>query len=371
MNRSENIPVFYPFMPKNAARYVTETLSTRWIGQGPKVDKFENLFSEKFCSGNSAIAVSSGTAALHMAYLMAGIKKGDEVITPVYTSPCTNIPLSYIGAKVIFADIEQDTLNISVDHVKKIINEKTKAIICVHNAGLPCDMDELQEIADKWHIPLIEDAAHAIGASYKGRSIGSMSDYTVFSFQATKHITTGDGGMLTFKDKNKRNEAEKLRWFGVDKSVKRPGGSWDNDISESGYKYQMTDIAASMGIAGLEEIDEVVKYRRKLFSIYEKELRNIPGIKLAGAGYTDRVHVAWLCTVIADNRQNLQQKLKENKVEANQVHYRNDRYSLFGGRRENLSNMDAIEDKYMILPLNTHVSGDDVKYVCDVIRSGW
>jgi dTDP-4-amino-4,6-dideoxygalactose transaminase len=366
----ENIVLFHPHIPKNAVQYVTDTLSTRWIGQGPKVEKFENEFSRKFCNNRTTVAVGAGTDALHLAYVLAGLKPGDEVISPVFTCTATNIPFLYMGTKVIFADIVRDTLNISTDHVRELINEKTRAIVCVHYAGLPCDMDELNAIAEEWNIPVIEDAAHALGASYKGVPIGAISDFTMFSFQAIKHITTGDGGMLSLKDQTLRQQAERIRWFGIDRTAKQ-NGHWNNDITEVGYKYQMTDIAASMGLAGLEEFDENLRHRQRLFSVYENNLANIPGLSFIGGRFKDRQHAAWLCTVTVDKRVDLQRKLREHHIESNQVHYRNDRYSIFGKRRDNLPNMDAIEDKYLVLPLHTKIQEKDVHRICEVIKCGW
>ncbi len=366
---SDNIVLFHPHIPQSAIDGVVETLHTRWIGQGPKVDKFETEFSQKFAKKKSAVAVGSCTDALHLAYILAGIKDGDEVISPVFTCTATNIPLLYQRAKVKFSDIQPDTLNIDPNHVKRLVNNKTKAIVCVHYGGLPCDMKELREIAVKWNIPIIEDAAQALGAEYNGQMIGSISEFTAFSFQAIKHITTGDGGMLTLGDPTLRAKADRIRWFGIDRSAKQMG-TWENDIKEIGYKYQMTDIAAAMGLAGLAEFDKTLALRRKLLNAYIVGLKDIPGIKIIGANYTDRVHAAWMCTVIAKKRFDLQTKLRENHIESNQVHYRNDRYSIFGKRLE-LPNMDALEDEYLVLPLHTKMNVADVKRICKVIKSGW
>jgi len=368
--KDDNIVLFHPHIPAKAVEYVTDTLNSRWIGQGPKVDKFEKDFSEKFCNNLTCSAVGSGTDGLHLAYILADIKPGDEVIVPVFTCTATNIPFLYMGAKVVFADVQRGTLNIDPVHVKELVNEKTKAIVCVHYGGLPCDMEELNAIAEEWNIPIIEDAAQALGATYKGVPIGAISDFTMFSFQAIKHITTGDGGMLSIKNIDLRAKAERIRWFGIDRTAKQMG-HWENDIKDIGYKYQMTDIAAAMGLAALEEFNEIFRVRRALFAIYEKELSNIPGIQFIGGGYEDRVHGAWLCTVIAENRFELQKKLRANNIESNQVHYRNDRYSIFGGRKDNLPNMDMIEDKYLVLPLHTRMSIADAEKICDVIKSGW
>ncbi len=365
-----NIVLFYPHISERAIQEVEDTLRSRWIGQGPKVERFEQIFKERFSPHGEAVAVGSGTDALHLAYILAGIQPNDEVISTVFTCTATNIPFLYIGAKVRFADIQPDTLNIDPKHVRQLVNEKTKAIVCTHYGGLPCDMDELHEIASQWGIPVVEDAAHALGATYHGQMIGSISDYTIFSFQAIKTITTGDGGILTIKDKSLLDKARRIRWFGIDR-VGKQNGHWENDIWEVGYKYQMTDIAAAMGLAGLEEFNDVLNYRKQLFDLYRQGLENIPGIKLVGSNFQDREHGCWLCTALVEKRIDLQNKLRENGIESNQVHFRNDMYTLFGGRRNDLPNMDSVEDKYLVLPLHLKVRHSDVVRICDLICSGW
>lgn len=370
MNENEGIVLFYPNIPANAIDEVSKVLQSRWIGQGPKVAQFEKEFEEKFCVTNTALAVGSGTDGLHLGYILAGIEPGDEVIVPVFTCTATNIPLLYMGAKIIFADVDPETLNIDVNHVRQLVNERTKAIICVHYAGLPCDMDELMAIAREHNIPLIDDSAHALGATYKGQKIGEMTDFSMFSFQAIKHITTGDGGMLTIKNKDLVEKAKRIRWFGIDRSAKQMG-HWENDIFEVGYKYQMNDISAALGIAALAEFDNTLKYRQSLFAEYTKQLAGIAGLHIIGTGVTDREHAAWLCTVIVENRTDFMKKLRDNKIESSQVHYRNDRYTVFGGRRSDLPNMDSVEEKYLVLPLHHKMTLQDVAYIAQVAKSGW
>ena len=369
---SENIVLFYPHVSELAKKSVMETLDSRWIGQGPKVKLFEENFSKKFGSNSPAIAVGSGTDALHLSYMLAGLKPGDEVIAPVFTCTATNIPFLYMGVKIKFADIDIDTMNIDTNHVRQLMSHKVKAIVCVHYGGLPCEMDELKNIAEEWSIPIIEDAAHAVGAKYKGVDIGSISDFTMFSFQAIKHITTGDGGMVIIKDKELVDKAERIRWFGIDRKAKQ-AGIWENDISEIGYKYQMTDIAAAMGIVSLNEFDNQSKLRKTLFKTYLEELANCERLRVVGSGFKDREHAAWLFTVIVEDRYKLQEKLRDNKIESNQVHFRNDRYSIFKEFTEGkkFPNMDKVEDDYLVLPLHTKMTVRDVKRVCSVIQSGW
>ena len=270
-DKNKGTLLFYPYISKKSKKNVSKVLSGRWIGQGPMVDRFEKKFKKIFTRNNEAIATGSGTDSLHLAYILAGLKKGDEVITTVFTCTATNIPLLYMGIKIKFADIDISTMNISIESVKKLISKKTKAIVCVHYGGLPCDMEELQKLATKYRIPIIEDAAHAMGAKYKNKPIGSISDFTTFSFQAIKHFTTGDGGMLSIKNRKLLNKAKRIRWFGINRENKQKG-IWDNDVTEVGYKYQMTDIAATLGYDSLGEFNKILYHRRKIYNIYLNEL---------------------------------------------------------------------------------------------------
>ncbi len=367
----KNIVLFHPYVPKNTGSRVSEVLKTRWIGQGPKVEEFENQFKEYFTSNLNCIAVGSGTDALHLSYLCADIREGDEVIAPVFTCTATNIPLLYIGANIKFADVDRKTMNIDIDHVKTLVNEKTKAIVCVHYGGLPCNMSELIKISNYYNIPIIQDSAHALGAKYSDQNIADMTDFSCFSFQAIKSITTGDGGMLVLNDNSKSRKAKRLRWFGIDREKKQKG-IWENDITEIGYKYQMTDIAAIMGICGLDSFDDQLNHRRKLYMHYRNRIKNISSIDLVDNDDKKYFHAAWLCTVLVENRLGLEKKLIENNIESAQVHYRNDNYSIFSNyNKESLENMNEIEDKYLVLPLHSQVSLGDVDLICDVIESGW
>ena len=369
MQTSEGVVLFHPHMPIRAIEYVTDTLNSRWIGQGPKVDLFEKNFASQFCITSPTIAVGSGTDALHLAYLLAGIGPGDEVIVPVFTCTATNIPLLYIGAKLVFADIDPNTMNINVDDIRRKVTSKTKAIVCVHYGGLPCDMDEIQDIARSHGIPVIEDAAHALGAKYNGQFIGTISEFTMFSFQAIKHLTTGDGGLLTFRDDTLTEKSKRLRWFGISREDKQKG-IWENDITEVGYKYQMTDIGAAIGLAGLEEFPDTLKYRQQLFKRYVDNLRDNSRVKIALDSDSRKEHAAWLFTIFVDRRVTLQQKLRAFGIESAQTHYRNDRYSVFN-ENGHFPHMDSVDDNYLVLPLHTKVTPADVDRICSLINEGW
>jgi dTDP-4-amino-4,6-dideoxygalactose transaminase len=370
LNETDGIPLFYPHMPAAAIASVSETLSGRWIGQGPKVDQFEAEFQEKFLGDHSPLAVGSGTDALHIAYLLAGVEQTDEVIVPVFTCTATSIPLLYIGAKPIFCDIDIQTMNLDLNDLERKITSRTKAVVCVDYGGVPNDYDRLVEICRRNGLQLISDAAHSLGSKYKNKYACQYADFTIFSFQAIKTLTTGDGGLVAIKDKTKLNLAKRLRWFGIDREAKQ-GGIWENDITDIGYKYQMNDIAAAIGLAGLRDIDKVIEQRKKLFGRYTERL-NTEKLTIVGANTDLADTCPWLLTIfVTEGRINLMKKLREKGVESAQVHYRNDRYSIFGGRRDELKNMDAVEDRYIVLPLHTRMDVHHVDTICDIINQGW
>ena len=370
MSDKKGTVLFYPYIPKKSLKILKKTLSTRWIGQGPMVDKFEKKFSDIFLGGKECVSTGSGTDAIHLAYLLAGIKKNDEVITPVFTCTATNIPLLYIGAKIKFADVDLKTMNICVKSLKKIISKKTKAIVCVHYGGIPCDMKEIRKLAKKYKVKVIEDAAQAIGAEYNNKKIGTISDFTIFSFQAIKHITTGDGGMLCIKDSRLVDTAKRMRWFGIDRKKKQLG-VWENDVKEIGYKYQLTDLGASIGYQGLLDFKKILSHRIKINNIYLKNLSKNPNIECIYDYDKNKKSAAWLFTILIKKKDYLQKKLREKNIETNQVHFRNDKYSIFKkfAKNQKFKNMDKIENQYLVLPIHTKVSIKDAKYICKLINS--
>ncbi|AWW50608.1 DegT/DnrJ/EryC1/StrS aminotransferase family protein [Polynucleobacter paneuropaeus] len=372
MDPSKGLVLFYPDISPNAINSVNETLSGRWIGQGPKVESFQNEFTKKFLHSGSSLAVGSGTDALHLAYILAGINDGDEVLAPAFTCTATNIPLLYLNANIKFIDIDPKTMNLSLEDIKQKVSPKTKAIVTVDYGGIPCEYDELKKISAVNGIALIQDAAHSIGSKYGENYVGNQSDFTIFSFQAIKTLTTGDGGMLVMKNANLNERAKKLRWFGIDRAQKQ-GGIWENDIQDIGYKYQMNDIAAAIGLSNLECFDDIVNARKELYERYLGGLKEVQGISVIQPVSKKTVDFCpWLLTIIVDkNRAGLMKKLRENSVESGQVHYRNDRYSIFGTQKQELPNMDFLEDKYLVLPLHRKMTVDDVDRVVSIIKEGW
>lgn len=354
--RNNMIPLFWPALYKDEwLKELGKVFNTRWIGQGPLVDKFEKEFGKKF-GFKYCLSVNSGTSALELTYHLIGIQAGDEVLTPVFTCTATNIPLVRRGAKLKFLDINERFV-VDYEDVERKISKKTKALVVATIGGIRIE-DRVFKLAKKLGVPIVIDAAQSVGIPE------SQGDYVCYSFQAIKHFTTGDGGMLVVRNKKEYERAKKLRWFGIDREAKkRADWKWKvnhqmvMDIEEPGYKYHMNDISAAMGLVGLRHSDELLRYRRKLCGLYTKLL---PNHKVIYGG------ACWLIAILTDNRNKLMDKLKEKGIESDLIQIRNDAFSVFGEKTK-LPNMAKIEDKYLYLPLHQNLSLEDVEYVASTI----
>lgn len=361
------IDLFVPFKPKEIYEAVTETLHTRFIGQGPRVDAFEKKFKEMFSLSN-AIAMNSGTSALETAYELIGLKPGDEVICTPLTCTATNIPLLRMGAKIVWADILEDTLCIDPLDVRSKVTERTKAIVQVHLGGIEANVGIVHGVDGDlpMKLPVVSDACQALGIF--------TGDYTCCSFQAIKHITTGDGGMLICPNEELAEKARLMRWFGIDRK-RKIANNWQAytkramtfDIELLGTKRHMNDIAASMGLVGLAYYDYVIETRKTQFLKYKELLSKVDGIRVVDGPQ----NTYWLCTVLVERRDDFAQMMFEADVDTNLVQVRNDLFKIFGGMRADLPVMNKIEDKYISLPLGMHITEEDVEYVCSKIKGGW
>lgn len=356
MTATRTIPLMVPYVTDAMRAAVQETMHSRFIGQGPRVDEFERQFSAQIAGGRPCVAVGSCTDALHLAYLLAGIGPDDEVIAPLFTCTATNIPLLYCGATIRFCDVAPDSLNMDAAHCLEMVNERTKAIVVVNYGGA-----SVSDAFFKIGLPVIEDCAQSLASEP-----GPRGDLACYSFQAVKHVTTADGGMLVLSD-GLAEKARRMRWFGIERKAKL-AGTWRNDIWEIGYKYQMNDIAATMGLEGLKSLDWQIEYRRALRDAYRSNLTHFDGIQVLDH---DPRSACWLMTVLVDRREDLKRKLAAEGIESDQVHYRNDRYTIFKDFRGEFPNMDAIDGKYLCLPLHMGMDVGDVDRICDVIRTGW
>lgn len=270
--RKNFLPYSQQWIDEEDIKAVSDVLKSNWITQGPKIVEFEKLVS-KFCNVKYAVAFSSGTTALHAAAYSAGILKGDEAITSPITFAASGNCVLYQGGNVVFADIKKDTYNIDPIEIKKKISSKTKVLIPVDYTGQPCDIDEINDIAKKNNLIVIEDASHAIGAEYKDKKVGGLSDLSVFSFHPVKHITTGEGGMVITNNKELFEKLQIFRTHGITKDpekMKHYEGGWYYEMQHLGYNYRITDFQCALGISQFKKINRFVKRRRDIVKKYNK-----------------------------------------------------------------------------------------------------
>lgn len=289
------IPVCEPYLAGNELEYVTDAISTGWISSsGTYVNRFEEEFA-KYCDCKYAVSVCNGTIALHLALLSLDIGIGDEVIIPSFTMIASAFAVCYTGAKPVFVDADKDTFNIDVTKIEKKITSRTKAIMPVHIFGKICNMDAIIALAKKYNLYIIEDAAEAHGATYRGKKAGSFSDVAAFSFFANKNITTGEGGMIVT---NNEDIAQKAKYF---KNVCFPiNGPRNYSHDDIGYNYRMGNVVAAIGLAQVEKADDYRAMRIRNNELYRKYLEGVPGIIFQSLPEEGCIDVCWMNTIVLD-----------------------------------------------------------------------
>ncbi len=367
MSKYSFIPYGKQNIDKNDINAVLKVLKSDFLTQGPKVLEFEQKLA-KYCGVKYAIACNSGTSALYLAYLVAGLKAGDEVITTPNTFVATSNMLLAIGVKPVFCDIRLDTYNINEKKIEKLITKKTKAIVPVHFAGQPADMDKITRIAKKHKLLVIEDSCHALSAKYKNKKIGSISPMSVFSFHPVKNITTGEGGAITTNNKNYYQKILSLRSHGIKKDKKG-----FNIMTELGYNYRLTDIQAALGVSQLKRLDEFTKKRYQIINWYQKELSNIKDIILPQE--LPNLYSSWHLYVIRAKNPKLRDKLfaylKEENISVNFHYpavYSHPYYQKIGYKNTKLPNMETYHNSAITLPLHTALTKKDIDYIASKIK---
>ena len=362
------IEFFNTTISPTAIDAVTETLKSTRISAGIKADLFEKHLTERGIL--NPVTVNSGTVTMHLALLAAGVGPGDEVILPAQTFIATGMAVLYVGATPVFADINLYDGNISVESIKQKITSKTKAIMPVHWAGYPCDMDEINSIAKEYNLAVIEDAAHAFGAFYKDKPVGSLSRFTSFSFQAIKHLTTGDGGAICCLNDEDTQLVKRLRWFDIDRENTKTGflGEREYDAIHVGYKYHMNDLASTLGIENLKVVDAKLDRIYKIAKKYETKLKNVYGVELMKYD-SDRRSSYWLFPLLVDNRENFILKMREAKIPVTVVHQGIDKNSLFGGYDKSLINQRLFDEKQIHIPIHEVLTDEQVDYIINTIKN--
>ncbi|MBO3636387.1 DegT/DnrJ/EryC1/StrS aminotransferase family protein [Bacillus subtilis] len=378
--RNHFLPYSLPLIGKEEIQEVTETLESGWLSKGPKVQQFEKEFAA-FVGAKHAVAVNSCTAALFLALKAKGIGPGDEVITSPLTFSSTANTIIHTGATPVFADIDENTLNIDPVKLEAAVTPRTKAVVPVHFGGQSCDMDAIMAIAQNHGLFVLEDAAHAVYTTYKQRMIGSIGDATAFSFYATKNLATGEGGMLTTDDEELADKIRVLSLHGMSKAAWNrysSNGSWYYEVESPGYKMNMFDLQAALGLHQLKRLDDMQKRREEIASCYQTAFQQIPGL-ITPFVHDDGRHAWHLYVLQVDEkkagvtRSEMITALKDEynigtSVHFIPVHIHPYYQKQFGYKEADFPNAMNYYKRTLSLPLYPSMSDDDVHDVIEAVR---
>ena len=387
------IPLFKVFVDKNTHKEVKKTLDSGFIVQCPKVEEFESHLKDYF--GTDLIStVNAATSAEHLALhqmkkpidevfegcasknIWPGLEDGDEVLTTPLTCTATNWPILANNLKIKWVDVDEKTLNMDLEDLERKITKKTKVIFVVHWGGYPIDLDKLDEIVRKtekkfgFKPMIIEDCAHAMGSTYNNKPIGSHGNWCTFSFQAIKHITTGDGGILITPDRESYERSKLLRWYGIDRESNKKDFRCEEDIKEWGFKFHMNDIAATIGIENFKHLDSIVKKHRDNADFYDKELKDVDKVTLLERKYNHKSSF-WIYSMLVDHKDEFMNHMKECGIMVSQVHERNDIHSCVKEFETHLPTLDRITPQLISIPVGWWVTKKDRQYIVDCIKKGW
>ena len=341
-----------------------QVLYSGMLAEGEHVYEFERRFAAQFGLPN-ALGFSSGTGALHVALLSAGVGPGDEVVTTSMTAEPTNTTILQMGAIPVFADVDPCTGNLDPKSVEACMGPRTAAILAVHYAGYPAPLTELRATADRHGVALVEDCAHALGARYAEKAIGTIGDAAIFSFQAVKHMTTVDGGALVLREPDQIRAAKKLRWFGLEKGVPRA----EVDITQAGFKYNMTNVAGVIGLRQLDGIDGAIARHIENGQAFDAAFGAIPGLSTVPIEAASKPSY-WIYTLLSDDSEAVERLLAEIGVAASKLHRPNHLHSVFAPYRRDLPGLAEFYRRLTHVPCGWWVSDEDRDRIVSALSKG-
>lgn len=356
---------------------VKEAFEYGYFGLAYKTEEFEKEIGKYLDTDRHVIATNNGTDALHLALDTIGVKEGDEVILPSFTYVATAQAITMCGGTPVFCEVDPDTFLIDIEDVKKKITPKTKAIIPVHYAGRPCDMDALMKIKEETGIRIVEDAAHAFGSYYQCsdgqmRKIGSFGDITCFSFDSIKVMTCGEGGAIITDDDKFDDLSRMKRLLGIDRKTMHVKDwkkrSWVYDVPTTGYRYHMSNINAAIGLAQIKKVDKFIARRRELCAEYDKNLADVEGIKTMPAKYDTITPFMYVIRVLDGKRNALKDYLRDHDIESGISYIPCTHFNLYYDDPEKFPVTEHVYEEILCLPMHYELSDDDIKTVCDTIK---
>ena len=370
----DRIPVFVPFVDKKTKNHVNNALDIGWLGMGAETKEFENKISEFLgLKERFVVSTNTGTSALHLALKICGVSKGDEVITPSFNYVADHQAIKMAGAKVVMCDIREENLGIDCKKAEKLITKKTKAIIPLHFAGIPCNQEEVFKLARKYKLRVIEDAMHAFGTSINGKKIGSYGDIVCFSFDPVKIITSIDGGCVIVRNKQELKKAQHLRLLGVDKDTTeryKNKRSWDYDVISEGYRYHLTNIMASIGISQIKKIEEFLKSRQKVCQQYNNAFRNISELKIPDTDFSNVSPFIYSIRVLNGKREALIKHLDNLEIDVGIHFIPVHKHTFFkNSRHGDMSITNKVVKEVLTLPLHSNMKKEYVQRVINGITN--
>lgn len=370
----DKIPVFQPHIHVDTIKHVTDALDVGWLGMGALTQEFEQRISEYLgLHGRYVVATNTGTSALHIALRAAGIGPGDEVITPSFNYVADHQAVRMCGAEVVMCDIRNDDLGIDCEKAAALITPRTKAIIPLHFAGVPCDQEGVYRLAERHGLRVIEDAMHAFGSEIGGRKIGAYGDVTCFSFDPVKIITSIDGGCVVVNDEDELHRLQRMRLLGVDKDTTeryRNRRAWDYDVISEGYRYHLTNIMASVGISQIKRVDEFIASRRRVCQAYSRAFAPIPGLKVPQTDFSAVSPFIYSLRVTDGRRAELIEHLRTREIDTGIHFIPVHRHAYFADcRTGDLSVTEKVVTEVLTLPLHSNMRSEFVERVVEGVTS--
>lgn len=370
----EKIPVFKPLIEDEEIAASTKSLQEGWLGMGKYVGEFEDALSSSLgATDRHVVAVSTGHAALHLSLLLIGVGPGDEVITPSFNNIADFQAILAVGAEPVFCDIDEDTLCIDLDKAEKLISPKTKAIIVMDYDCILCDHDRVQELAEKYKLRVIHDAAHAIGSKYKGKLVGSFSDICMFSFDPVKTVTCIDGGAIVVRTAEEKQILQEMRLIGMSQPASvmyQNKRAWTYDVSRLGFRYHMANLHAAIGLQQLKKLPAIQQSRVSTCEFYNKELGNIPQVCVPKSDFKDISPFLYYIRVASDCRDELRSYLSDLGIDTG-IHWQPGHWFtlLKDCRAGNLDVTNVVGDQILSLPLHSMMSNEARERVVQGVRS--
>jgi dTDP-4-amino-4,6-dideoxygalactose transaminase len=370
----ERVPVFLPYLHVETLKHLVDALDVGWLGMGATTKQFEDMIAEYLgLNDRYVVATNTGTSALHIALIAAGVGPGDEVITPSFNYVADHQAIRMTGAEVVMCDVRDDNLGIDCEKAESLITRRARAIIPLHFAGIPCDQAGVYRLADAYGLRVVEDACHAFGSTVNGQRIGSYGDVACFSFDPVKVVTSIDGGCVVVGSEDELRHLQHLRLLGVDKDTAlryRNNRAWDYDVVDQGFRYHLTNIMASVGVSQIKRIDEFIASRQRVCRTYNEAFQGIEGLRLPETDFLNVSPFIYSVRVLDGRREALIEHLRTLGIDVGIHFIPVHKHTYFANaRRGDMTVTERVSGEVLTLPLHSNMKPESTERVIDGVRS--